>query len=96
VIIIDYNLYVYDYKTMIIYLAGEDIWLIERNQNPNWKHLVQIFNLKNKLKFTINERIYNYLLKLDSLKKYELNNCENITQVFKQWELIDHIGEQLI
>ena len=95
-IIIDYNLYVYDYNTMIIYLSGEDVWLIEQNQNPNWKHLVQIFNLKNKLKFTINEKIYNHLLKLDSLKKYELNNCKNITQVFKKWELIDHIGEQLI
>lgn len=81
---------------MIIYLAGENYWLIEPNQNPNWKHLFQIFNLKNKLKFKINERIYDHLLKLDSLKKYELNDCKNITQVFKKWELIDHIGEQLI
>lgn len=81
---------------MIIYLSGEDIWFIEPNQNPNWEHLVQIFNIKNKMKIKINEKLYYYLLKLDSFKKYELNNCKNIRQVFKKWELIDHIGEQLI
>jgi hypothetical protein len=81
---------------MIIYLSGEDIWFIEQNQNPNWEHLVQIFNIKNKIKFKINEKLYYYLLKLNSFKKHELNSCKNIRQVFKEWELIDHIGEQLI
>ena len=95
-IIVDYNLYIYDYDTMIVYLSGEDSWFIESNLNPNWEHLVQIFNLKNKIKFKINEKIYYQLLKLDSFKKYELNHCNNIRQVFKKWELIDHIGEQLI
>lgn len=81
---------------MIVYLSGEDIWFIEQNQNPNWEHLVQIFNVKNKMKFKIDQKIYHYLLRLDSFKKYELNSCKNIRQVFKKWELIDYIGEQLI
>jgi hypothetical protein len=81
---------------MIIYLSGEDIWFIEKNIYPSWSHLVQVYNIKNKIKFKINEKTYNYLLKLDSLKKYEINNCKNIRQVFQRWELIDQIGEELI
>ena len=95
-IIIDYNLYIYDFNTMIIYLSGEDIWFMEKNIHPSWSHLVQVFNIKNKIKFKINEKTYHYLLKLDSLKKYEINNCKNVRQVFQKWELIDQIGEQLI
>jgi hypothetical protein len=81
---------------MIIYLSGEDIWFMEKNIHPSWSHLVQVFNIKNKIKFKINEKTYHYLLKLDSLKKYEINNCKNVRQVFQKWELIDQIGEQLI
>ena len=95
-IIIDYNLYIYDYNTIMIYLTGEDIWFIEKKDFPNWEHSFQVFNLKNKMKFKINEKIYYHLLKLDSFKKHEINNCKNIRQVFYKWEIIDHIGEQLI
>lgn len=95
-IIIDYNLYIYDYNTMIIYLSGDDSWFIKENDYPNWEHLFQVFNLKNKIQFKINENIYYHLLKLDSFNKHEINNCKNIRQVFKKWGIIDYIGEQII
>ena len=98
IVLIDskYHIYIYDYQTMIIYLKGEENWSIEKNYSPHWKHLFQIFNINNKVEFKIDRNIYEELLKMNSLRKDQINHCGNVRQVFYQWGLYDIIGEQLI
>jgi Holliday junction resolvase len=85
-------------EEMIIYLLSDKKgvnFILQKGENPKWVFLSHV-NVKEELTIEINEEIYTNLLKLDQISKYAINISKNPSQLFKRWNLIDLIGEQII
>jgi hypothetical protein len=85
-------------EEMVVYLLSNNKnvnFILQKGENPNWIFLSHV-NVKEELRVEINEEIYDNLLKLDQVSKYAINICKNPSQLFKRWNLIDLIGEQII
>lgn len=83
---------------MIVYLLSnkKDVnFILQKGENPDWVFLSHV-NVKEELRIEINEVMYTDLLKLDQLSKYAINISKNPSQLFKRWNIIDLVCEQII
>lgn len=94
--LIKYFLHI-DLDPLIMFLSKNEIdclFLIHNKYPSVWRNVSYIPETCSKIE--INEKIFNYLLKLNPDKVKKINQCSSISEILKKLEIYDLLCESLI
>lgn len=82
-------------KTIYISKGPAKNWSLSEGSEPIWNYM-PFFTIKDKKEIEITESFFNNLMSINQINRYYINKCNNPIELFKKWNLLDDIVEQLI
>lgn len=82
-------------KTIYISKGPSKNWALSEGSDPVWNYMPFV-TTKDKREIEITESFFDSLMSIKQIDRYYINKCNNPIELFKKWNLLDDIAEQLI